>query len=367
MAGGPSDRGSDDPAGDWPPDVDYAQLLLVALVITVAVAVGWAASTSTTAFGAYNPAWDGASDLSDEAAAAGSEAVVATEMAAYADAPPNGTTAVILSPDSPYTDAESARLRQFLQAGGTLIVAEDFGPHSNPLLVDLGVETRVDGRLVRDEHDYYRTPNLTVATGVTDHPLTRDASRLTLNHGTVLRPGEARVLVRTGRYAYLDGNRNADLDETESMGRYPVATVESVGEGWVVVVSDPSLFVNAMLDRRGNRAFVRAAFAGQSTVLLDLTHAERVPPLAAALLALRRTPWLLSVVGLLAVGGVVAVGSRPGLIRSVLARGAEDTPSPPADRVRRGIAARHPDWEESRTGRLLAGLMTGEELSREDE
>jgi len=357
-------RGGDD---GWPPDLDYPRVLLVVLVITVAVAGVWAASTSASAFGAYNPAWDGASDLETEAAAAGAEPAVITATTAYGDVDPNGTVAVVLSPDEPYGDAEAARLRRFVREGGRLVVADDFGPHSNALLADLGVGVRIDGRLVRDEREHFRSPSLIVAPNVADAPLTRNVPALTLNHGSVLRPGEARVLVETSRYAYLDKNRNGDLDDAETMARRPVVAIERVGEGQVVVASDPSLFVNAMLERPGNRAFVRALFSDRPDVLLDYSHAGGVPPLSAVVLALRRTPWLLATVGIGCVGIVVAVGTSLDRIRSWLDEDRVVEYRPSRERLRRGVAARAPTEVGENAERAVAALIKDEDLSDEDE
>jgi hypothetical protein len=73
----------------------------------------------------------------------------------------------------------------------------------------------------------------------------------------------------------------------------------------VVAVSDPSLFLNAMLDRPGNTAFVEWLFADADTVLLDYSHAGGRPPLIALLTALRASPAAQVSLGLLGVAGVL--------------------------------------------------------------
>ena len=52
-------------------------------------------------------------------------------------------------------------------------------------------------------------------------------------------------------------------------------------------MSDPSIAINAMLEREGNRAFVRSLFGGHESVILDYSHATGFPPLALAVLLLR--------------------------------------------------------------------------------
>lgn len=294
--------------------VEYPRVLLVALVVAVLVGVVVAGFTSGTAFGAYNPAWDGASDLRSLAESQGAEPQVLLNTSAYARAG-NGTVAVVLSPETGYNASERARIREFLERGGTLVVAEDFGPQGNALLQSVGATARVNGTLLRDERTHYRAPELPLAEPVEASNDTSPTGRytegvdtLTLNYGTAVEPGNATVLARASGFAYLDSNGNGQPDDAEPLREYPVATVESVGEGRVVVVSDPSLFVNAMLDREGNRAFVANVLAADR-VLLDYSHAGSQPPFAALLLRLRANALAQAAAVALFVAGVL-VGSR---------------------------------------------------------
>ena len=290
-------------------DLDLPRLFLVGLTLSTLLAVGVVMSTSSTAFGVSNPSWEGTSSLRQQASAVGSDPVVVTNTSDYTQIDPSSSVSVILSPERPYASGETADVRAFVRSGGTLVVAEDFGSHTNPLLASLGVQTRVDGRPLRDERRYYRSPDIVVATDVSEHALTGGVTQITLNHGTALRPNDSRVLVNSSPFAYLDTNRNSSLDGTESIRTYPVVTVEAVGEGRVVVVSDPSMFINAMLDRPGNERFVRSVFSGHETVLLDYSHRGSLPPLTAAAIAVQQSDLLRAVVGFAGIG-IVALAHR---------------------------------------------------------
>jgi hypothetical protein len=341
------------PAWLWSP-----RALLVALVVTLLLTTSFAAGTSTASFGAYNPAWDGASGLQSEASAVDASNRIVLNTSAYGQSDPEETVAVILTPDRAYGPTDEARVREFVREGGTLVVAEDFGPHSNALLDALGVTTRFDGRLLRDERHYDQSPNITVATDVTRHPLTTGVEQLTLNHGTGLvaetgEESETVILVNSSSFAYYDANRNAAFDGSESIERRPVATVEPVGDGRVIAVSDPSLFINAMLDRPGNRAFVRTVFADHDRVLLDYSHTESLPPLGYALVLVRDSGPLQALVGLAGVAAVV-VASRRGLIARLPGRSpgpARDEPVDPAALVA-ALREDHPEWDEERLERV---------------
>lgn len=352
-------------------EIDYPRWLLVGLAVVVGVAVLLAAATSGAAFGLYNPAWDGTSDLRGVAADAGASVTVARNTSAYADVAADGTVAVVLAPESRYRPAEAARLRAFVEAGGTLLVAEDVGPYANPLLARVGADARVDGRILRDEQHHYRGPALPVADGVADHRYTAGAESLTLNHGTAVEPNGARPIVNTSAVAYLDGNANGQLDDAESLGPYPVVTVEAVGAGQVVVVGDPSALINVMLERPGNRAFAAAVFGAHERVLLDVSHAGTLPPAAWALLVLRDTPLLQALLGLAVVGAVGLWARWPSWYRrpAWLERAARRFPNWVPVGVDRGgpglspeaLAAHlresHPEWDEDRIERVVSTVL----------
>lgn len=368
-------------------DLDYPRLLLVGLSLAVLVGLVVAGTTSAAAFGVFNPGWEGVSELRGLAGEAGAEHEVVANTSRYAAADPGTTVAVVISPDRAYTDREAARVRAFVREGGTLVVAEDFGRDAGPLLDAVGVETRFDGALLRDERSEWRSSAMPVATGVTNRsatPYTEGVSALTLNYGTTLEPGpNATVLVRSSPFSYLDTDGNGSIGGGESLGARPVVAVEPVGEGRVVTVSDASLFLNAMLEREGNRRFALNLFASGERVLLDYSHST-VPPLSAALLVVRSSPLLgfglaaavLSLVGAWGVGWTDRL--RP-MLDSLAARfpwggrgGADRPPSPRAgavevDALVAYLRRRHPDWDEDRVRRVAQGVLPGRAERGEDE
>lgn len=330
--------------------IDYPRALLAALGLAVGLAVLVAASTSGAAFGLYNPAWDGASDLGDVAEDAGAATTVVRSTAAYERAPAAGTVAVVLAPAERYGPGAAGRLGSFVEAGGTLVVADDRGGPANRLLADVGATARLDGRALRDERHYYRGPALPVAGDVRGGEYTDGVDALTLNHGTAVVPRGATPVVNTSDVAYLDGNGNGALDDPEPIGPFPVATVEAVGDGRVIVVGDPSAFINVMLDRPGNRALATAIFAAHDRALLDYSHAGPLPPAAYALLAVRDSSVLQALVGLAAVGGVWAWarrGRRSGPER-------RETPAIDAEALAAHLRRRHPDWAAERVERVAS-------------
>lgn len=343
--------------------IDYPRLLVAALAVTTVVALLIAGGTSSAAFGAYNPAWDGAADLRDVAEKGGANSSVVLNTNAYPTQSVSGTVAVVLSPETGYSERERARLRRFVENGGTLVVAEDFGPHGNALLDGVGATARFNGNLLRDERNNHRSPELPVAENVSNHSLTAGVDQLTLNHGTAVTATNATVLVRSSEFAYLDRNRNGEPDDNETLTATPVATVEPVGEGRVVAVGDPSLFINAMQDRKGNRVFAENLLSADR-VLLDYSHAGPQPPLALALLRIRGSPiiqGLVTIAGL----GVVFGGQRLFGQRRETSEPRQSHTSP--DAIAAYLARQRPEWDRGRLRRLSAGLLAGRNQDSDDE
>lgn len=357
------------------------RLLLLALVVGVALSVGVAGYTSTTAFETYNPAWDGASDLRSVAGSEGAEVTVALNASAYDAVEPNGTVAVLLSPDDPYGPTDRRRLRSFARAGGTLVVAEDVDPDGNDILAAVGADSRFDGGVVRDERHNYQSPALPVATEVADDPATEGVEELTLNYGTVVDPGDdATVLAATSEFAYVDRDGDGELSATEELATRPVVVAEPVGAGTVVAVGDPSLFVNAMLDRTGNRRLVGNLAAAHDRVLLDYSHLSGQPPLATAVIRLRGSPPAQAALLLVGIGTVLAWSRRSidlaladrtaRLLPPSLRRGGErerSVPEPSPAALRAYLESEHPEWDGDRVERVMAGVMNRRTERRDDD
>lgn len=330
------------------------RLLLVVLALAMAVSAVAAGATSTASFGVYTQSWQGISELRQLSAQQGAETTLVRDVSAY-PSDGSGAVAIVLSPTSAYTPAERQRVASFVESGGTLVVAEDFRPHANPLLAAVGVESRFDGLPVRDGHSFEGSPAAPVATNLTDHPLTRQSDSLSLNHATVVKPGKnATVIARTSGYAYLDTNGNDTVDENETIGSYPVVVVEQVGAGRVILMSDPSLFINAMLDRAGNRAFAAAVTSSGDRVLYDTSHtAGRLPLLQRARFAIQDSPVLGFGIGGLAILGVWLWDRKPAPLTELV--GEQEPAETPVsqDRLIEGVQARHPEWDSETIERVI--------------
>lgn len=352
---------------DWHTVGPRAVLLVVLLGANVAL-VG-AMSSSSTPYGPYNGEWDGTSDLRQTS---GVDTRVAISTSVYETVDATEATAFVLAPQRAYGPIATARVRQFVRRGGTLVVATE-STATNDWLAALGGSARVDEGLVRDEQSNYRSPALPVATNVSAHPLVEGVDQLTLNYARTIRPNGSTVLVRTAPTAYLDRDDDGAFDANESVGSYPVATVDRLGAGRLVLVSDASVFTNALATREGTRAFVDTLAGSGETVILDNSHAAPLPPLSYAQVVLRTTPLAQFglVVGVFGLFGGIVLGGPRRLARWLDSIRRDDGPTRVVDlseeEIARSLSVAHPEWDDDRRRRVTKAIIRRRAESGDDD
>lgn len=327
-------------------------------------------------FSVYNPGWNGASQLGQElygtgafrpllSATSSSEGMQVTPIP-LVDTPldPATTALVVLGPRADYTPDERAHVARFVQDGGLLVLADDFGT-GNQLLEAVGAGSRVVPERALD-FAFNKRPEFTVGIDFAPHPLTAGVERTLLNYPAALRPGpDAQILANTTEAAWLDANEDGLRDPNEPNGPFPWLAVERVGNGTVVLASDPSVFINEMraFGDNGRLAANLVAFvrADRSAIVVDESHHDIADPLGYLGVALAAVPWWLKgVLALLPVSAILAVELRrqrsgPGLLRRLLARlfpEEGDSPADPAALLARA-RERHPDWDETALKEIL--------------
>jgi len=356
---------------------DYPRVALALLLVLTNVGLFAAMSTSGVAYGPYNSEWDGGASVRQEVSTAGATPELVRTTGAYVEAETD-SVGFVVSPTRSYEPRDVARIRQFVTRGGTLVVAGEAVNESaersatNDLLAGLDVRTRLNGTTVRDAQNNYRNGSLPRATNVSDHPLVDGVDRLTLNYGTVLdvpdeqavgREARPAVLVSTAQSSYLDDNDDGELNDTEPLGSFPVAVAEPVGDGRVVVVSDASVFTNAMLEQDGNAAFARALSANATTAMLDYSHRPPLAPLTYSLLVVRSTPIVQVALAALSLALVALWARWPAttastVVRRRLERGQHSTERTlDEDDVVAFVRDRHPEWDTERVRRVSQHII----------
>jgi hypothetical protein len=144
---------------------------------------------------------------------------------------------LVLHPEGAYDLDE---LSAFMRAGGRVALVDDFGEGDR--LLDRFRISR--GPSPADPlHMLRGNPQLPIATPSSGHPIVADVAQVVLNHPTTVRHPDLSSLLRIAR---VGGDAGPD-----------VALAGQVGEGRLVAVGDPSVFINSMLRFPGNRALAR--------------------------------------------------------------------------------------------------------------
>lgn len=234
--------------------------LLASTAVIVALSVIYPVNVD---FYTVNPDWNGLTVFASEAKAV--EAPLTTLTSLYS---PQNYTILIIGPSANFTAQEAVAIKNFLAMGGTVVVMDDFGT-ANQLLSLLQVPARFSGQLMLD-------PLLNQG-----HPALPTAywgnNKIALNYATTINittHRNVRILAASSPFSYLDLNLNNHYDKDEPAGPFPIAVELNIGPGRLVLVSDPSILINTMVNREQNKQFVLYLLGGK-TPAIDDSHWEK--------------------------------------------------------------------------------------------
>jgi hypothetical protein len=131
----------------------------------------------------------------------------------------------------PLQRVDPGRLGAFVQAGGNLVIADDFG-EGKDAMAGLGL-LRAEVEMPRASKYYDGRTYAPIATARGDHPLAADVGEVVTNHPAALSRVEGAIAI-------------VGFDEGA------VVVAGERGSGRFVAISDPSIFINKMLMFRGN-------------------------------------------------------------------------------------------------------------------
>lgn len=238
----------------------FAVLLLAALLLTVHL------SSNNLEFSRYNTGWNGTSQFfSDLDRHRTVEISDPAQLSAYK----NGTTLLIIAPYRMPTDQETDAYSAFIERGNTLILIDDFGT-GNAILKNLSSRIRIlPGNLSSLDREYADPYSIVVYRSGND-PLIKDSPPVLLNRAAPLSGGDP--LMKTSVLSWTDSNGDGRINSQEVLGSFPVLAFEPRGGGRIVVLSDPSILINAMqgLDEKwGNHRLIQRFTGQQGPLLID--------------------------------------------------------------------------------------------------
>lgn len=180
---------------------------------------------------------------------------------------------VIIGVERPYAQEEVNKIESFVVQGGVLLLADDFG-HGNTILENMeenNGEAFYNGHLW--DINFEKNPKFVevVANPVKDFYF---SGTLMLNEPTALSlPPNYNVVAQSTQCSWVDINDNEVIDGgEEGYDSYPVAAFTTYGKGHIALFSDPSAFINDMIVKEDNLAFIRALtgyLLPEGTVVFD--------------------------------------------------------------------------------------------------
>lgn len=204
-----------------------------------------------------NPFWNGYSKLRETV-----NAKTLTDLKAL---PPNPKgLALIMIPYTPISVEEAKLLKGFVEDGGVLIVMDDYG-YGNQVLKILNVGLAFTGKILVDPLFNYKSPLLPKA--IIFSQTTGDVKKVALNHASTLNVSKGpEVLAWSSSFSFLDLDGDTDWSRNEPRGPFPIAARASLGDGWVVAISDPSIVINSMIELDDNDKFILKVLEMHGTV-----------------------------------------------------------------------------------------------------
>jgi hypothetical protein len=240
---------------------------IISLIALSLAALVWFYPSSED-FRADNPFWNGLRDFTARSGA--------SLLSSLNNLPPiPEETALIIVPYLPFSEGELQKLENYVSAGGTLLILDDYA-YGNDILDYLGLEARFSEKPLLDPLFNYRNKWLPRIIDFAPTPLAEGVDSLLLNHASSLEGvSPAQTLAWSTRFSFVDSNNNSTWDEGESLGPLPVAAQLTLGEGYVFLIADPSLLINSMGEWEGNYRFVQN-LAGirnpDAPILIDQSH-----------------------------------------------------------------------------------------------
>lgn len=179
-----------------------------------------------------------------------------------------------------YTGDDLAKLKEFLDNGGTILLMDDYG-YGNSVLKYLGVSIRFSNNPLLDPLFSYKNQYLPRITDFTPGVKESGVNAIMFNHATTLtNVSITEAVAWSSVTSYLDINDNGALDPGEPKGPFTVAARLKVGKGTLAIVSDPSAIISSMVGRDDNYAFIRYLVGSADTgkkVMVDSSHITQTP------------------------------------------------------------------------------------------
>jgi hypothetical protein len=204
-----------------------------------------------------------------------------TLLMSYDKPLPNATSLLaIIGPSVNFTKRESSNIRKFLDYGGVVLLADDFGT-GNSLLEGLNVSARFSHEPLADLYYYGKNPDFPIITGFSPSLATDNLGAIVLDRPSYISTGNSSSVTKIGSsspFSFIDPSGNGRPSTNETINSYTVLATVRIGSGPLLLVADPSMFINDMIGLYDNmRLFQNALRMSDGSVIFDTAHLARAP------------------------------------------------------------------------------------------
>jgi hypothetical protein len=204
-----------------------------------------------------------------------------TLLLSYDKSLPNTTSLLaIIGPSVNFTERESSNIRKFLDNGGVVLLADDFGT-GNSLLEWLNVSARFSNQPLADLYYYSKNPDFPIVTDFSPNPVTDNLSAIVLDRPSYINSANSSSVTKIGYsspFSFVGPTGNGRPSTNETINSYAVLATVGIGSGLLLLVADPSMFINDMIGLYDNmRLFQNALRMGNGSVIFDAAHLARAP------------------------------------------------------------------------------------------
>jgi hypothetical protein len=349
-----------------------AAIVVVAFLISVPLL-----NTTKEDFSTYNTAWNGASDAK---ALASSDGYTTRSVFALSEIGSGDGVLFMLNPNSSvsFSASDASTLQSFVKNGGVLVLANDFG-NGNAVLSGLGVSAaRFNGALLEDNVSKGVDAAHPLITDVNASGITAGVHELYFNYGTALDVSgtNVTVLARSAPTSYLSTSASANLSATT--GAHPVLATFTYGDGRIVLLSDPSVFINDMLGQADNQQLLTSMFAnltGGNTaapIMFDESHRASAPVWSLLYDRINADDTVkYTVIVLISAAFVIGINATALVRRQRQGQGKDMAPAPgdvPTNEaaVIADIVRAHPGWRRARVKGFLKQLQQRRGIRRDN-
>jgi len=161
---------------------------------------------------------------------------------------------LIMIPEIEPTTKELDQLNAYVENGGILLLANDYGT-GNIILQHMDVLAQFSNQPLLDPLINAGDPRLPLATDLLASPLTKGVKSLSLNHATTIEGDGLAKIARSSSFSFLDIDNDTFADGDEPRGPFTILAQTRVGGGELILLADPSLLINAMVESGDNIVF----------------------------------------------------------------------------------------------------------------